>query len=99
MNRHTRILSVVSYITWIGWLVAFILRDHNDPVTHQHINQALNLNIIGVLVSTGYRIGGIISYISGIIAILCLILTVMGIVRALQMSAKPLPIVGNVSIF
>jgi len=99
MYKHTRILSVVSYITWLGWLVAFILRDHNDPVTHQHINQALNLNIIGVLVSTGYRIGGIISNISGVIAILALLLTIMGIVRALQMSDKPLPIVGKFSIF
>jgi uncharacterized membrane protein len=50
-------------------------------------------------VSTGYRIGGIISNISGVIAILALLLTIMGIVRALQMSDKPLPIVGKFRIF
>ena len=99
MSKHTKALSVISYITWLGWIVAFILRDKNDPITHQHINQALNLNIIGVLVSVGYRIGGMVSNIAGIISIVALILTIWGIVRAVQMSDKPLPIVGNFRIF
>ena len=98
MSKHTRLLSVISYITWIGWLVAFILRDRSDQVTYQHINQALNLNLIGILVSIGYRIGGIIQWVSGVIALLALILSIMGIVRAIQMSDKPLPIVGNMKI-
>ena len=97
-NKRTRLISVISYITWIGWLIAFILWDRNDEITHQHINQALNLNLIGILISVGYRIGGIISWACGIIALLALILTFMGIIRAVQMSARPLPIVGNMKI-
>ena len=99
MSKHTKLLSVVSYITWIGWIVAFILWDRKDQILHQHINQALNLNIIGVLASTGQRVGGVVTYVAGVIAILALILTIMGIVRAVQMSDKPLPIVGNFKIF
>ena len=91
--KHTRLLSVISYITWIGWIIAFIL---SDKVTTQHVNQALALNIIGILISAGNRIdSSIIHWAAGIIALIALILTIMGIVRAVQMSDKPLPIIGN----
>ena len=95
MYNHTRLYSVISYITWIGWIIAFILRDNRDQITRQHINQALALNIIGILVSAGNRIGGVIQWAAGIIALIALILTIWGIVRAVQMSAEPLPIIGN----
>ena len=97
--KHTKLLSVVSYITWIGWIIAFILREQGDKVTLCHINQAFNLNLIGILVSVGSRIGGVVGWAAGIIALGALILTIMGIVRAVQMSDTPLPIVGNMKIF
>ena len=59
----------------------------------------LALNIIGILVSTGSRIGGVIGWAAGIIALGCLILTIMGIVRAVKLSDEPLPIIGNFRIF
>ncbi|MGX8774920.1 MAG: DUF4870 domain-containing protein [Bacillota bacterium] len=93
--KNTRLCSIISYITWIGWIIAFIIRDKRDRVTLQHVNQALNLNIVGILVSAGSRIGGVIGWAAGIIAIGALILTIWGIVRAVQMSDEPLPIVGN----
>lgn len=93
--KNTRLCSVISYITWIGWIIAFILRDKRDQVTLQHVNQALNLNIVGILVSAGSRIGGVIGWAAGIIALLALILTIWGIVRAVQKNGEPLPIVGN----
>ena len=95
MNTHTRLFSVISYITWIGWIIAFVFRDKNDKITLQHVNQALTLNIVGILVSLGSRLGGVIEWAAGIIAIIALIFTIWGIVRAIQMSDKPLPIIGN----
>ena len=59
MNTHTRLFSVISYITWIGWIIAFVFRDKNDKITLQHVNQALALNIVGILVSLGSRLGGV----------------------------------------
>ncbi len=97
MNK-TQVLSAVSYITWIGWIVAFILGDRTNRVVRQHINQALNLNIIGILVSAGSRIGGVIGWVAGIIALISLIFTIWGIVRALKQSAEPLPFIGNVNL-
>jgi len=97
--KNTKVLSVVSYITWIGWIVAFILRDKYDRVVTQHLNQALALNIVGILVSAGTRIGGAIGWIAGIISLISLILAIWGIIRAIQGSAEPLPLIGNFKIF
>ena len=98
MYKNTKLYSAISYITWIGWIVAFVLSDKNDRLTRHHLNQALALNIVGILVSCGTRIGGVVAWAAGIISILAFVLTIMGIVRALQMSDKPLPIVGNFKI-
>ena len=38
MYRHSRLFSVISYITWIGWVIALALRDKGDPLVHRHIN-------------------------------------------------------------
>ena len=97
--KNTKVLSVVSYITWIGWIVAFILRDKYDRVVTQHLNQALALNIVGILVSAGTRIGGAIAWVAGIISLISLILAIWGIIRAIQGSAEPLPLIGNFKIF
>jgi len=82
--KNTKVLSVISYITWIGWIVAFILRDKYDRVVTQHLNQALALNIVGILVSAGTRIGGAIGWIAGIISLISLILAIWGIIRAIS---------------
>jgi len=99
MNTHTKLFSVISYITWIGWIIAFVLGDRGDRVLKQHLNQALALNIVGILVSAGSRIGGVIGFAAGIISIIALIFTIWGIVRAVKMSAEPLPFIGNFRIF
>jgi uncharacterized membrane protein len=99
MNKHIKLFSIISYITWIGWIIAFVFGDRNDRVLKQHINQALALNIIGILVSAGNRIGGVIEYVAGLIALGALILTIMGIWRAAHLSDEPLPVIGNFRIF
>ena len=99
MNKHIKLYSVISYITWIGWIIAFVFGDREDRVLKQHINQALAINIIGILVSAGARIGGVIGWAAGIISIGCLILTIMGIWRAAHLSDEPLPIIGNFRLF
>ena len=99
MNKHTKLFSIIAYITWIGWIIAFVFGDRNDPMLKHHINQGLAIQIIGILVTTGNRIGGIVGYVAGLIAILAFILTIMGIWRAAHLSDKPLPIIGNFKIF
>ena len=64
--EKSKLLAVVSYITWVGWIIALIMRDKNDSLVSCHLNQALMLNIvctIGSIISRFGLIGGIIGWV------------------------------------
>lgn len=95
MYAHSKLYSVLGYFTWIGWIVAFILRDRRDELVRQHLNQALILNLISSVASIMSRADGFIGWAGGIIDLATLILFIWGVVRAFKMSAEPLPLVGG----
>ena len=99
MNRHTKLYSVIGYITWIGFLVALLARDKDDKIVHRHLNQALIINLAETLGRVIGRLGGVFSVISEIIDIAVLVLFIMGIVRAFRMSDEPLPLIGDITLF
>lgn len=98
MNKKSNSAAVAAYITWIGFIVALVIRDQNDPFTTHHINQALVINIltlIGGVLAVFPLIGGIVS---GIINFLVLIFWCLGIYRAITWSMEPLPLIGEIHI-
>ena len=95
MNRHSRLYSIISYITWIGWIVAFFARDRDDGLVRRHLNQALIINLAETAGRLIGRLGGIFNVVGDIIDIAVLVLFIMGIVRAIRMSDEPLPIIGE----
>ena len=99
MYAHSKLYSALSYITWIGWIISFILRDRRDELVRQHLNQALVLNIISSIASIMSRADGFIGWAGGIIDLAALVLFIWGFIRALKMSAEPLPLIGNVRLF
>ncbi|MBR5756215.1 MAG: hypothetical protein IKX96_01520 [Firmicutes bacterium] len=99
MYKNTKLYSVISYITWIGWVIALLLRDKEDPIVRRHVNQALILNIGATIGSAIGKMGGIFGTIGGVIGLICLVLTIMGIVRAFKLSEEPLPIIGEWELF
>ena len=90
-------LSIVSYITLIGWLIAyFVGKDKADDLLKFHLKQSLGLMIFSFLLQivliiiisiTGI---GMLSIISFIIPVLI----VIGIINAANGVKKPLPIIG-----
>ncbi len=98
MNKNSRLFAVISYITWVGFVIAFILRDKDDTLVKRHLNQALLINIVETVGGILIRFGGIFATIGSIINIACLVLFFMGIIRAFKMSEEPLPIIGEYSI-
>ena len=46
MYRHSKLYAVISYITWIGFIIAMVARDPADPLVRRHLNQALLINLI-----------------------------------------------------
>ena len=97
MYRNSRLFAVISYITWIGFVAALLLRDPADPLVRRHLNQALIINLL----ETAARLLGrvrLFGFASEIIDIACLIFFLMGIYRAFKMDSTPLPVIGGVEL-
>ncbi len=98
MNKNSKLYSVLSYITWIGFLVALFARDKDDTLVRRHLNQALILNIISTLATAVSRLGGIFTTLGSIVDLAVFVFFVMGIIRAFKMSEEPLPVIGNITL-
>lgn len=87
---------MISYFTWVGFLVALVIGDRTDSFTNHHLNQALVINILSIA-------GGVLSIIpllgtmvAGIIDVVVVIFWIMGIYRAITWSMEPLPLLGDI---
>lgn len=87
MNK--KVTSIVAYITIIGWLIAFLAGDKEGA--KQHLNQALVLAIVELVVSW-------IPFIGGILGLVCFVFQIWGIVKACQDDDSPLPLVGGIQL-
>jgi len=95
MYNNSRTVAVVSYITWIGWIIAFLIRDRADRFAAHHLNQALVINLMkiaGGLCASLPRFGHSISAVVGVAAF---VLIIMGIYRAVHWNSDPLPVIGE----
>lgn len=96
MYRNTRLYSVLSYVTWIGFAASFVLHDRGDHMVEHHLNQALVINILETIGTILMRRRGLTGMAGNIIDVICLILFLMGIFRAAKMSDEPLPLIGDI---
>ena len=99
MDKKTT--ALVSYITLIGWLIAFFAgKDDADDFVKFHFRQSLGLHItsfvfsivLGIIVSTVPALSflGLISLV-----FLVLMLMIMGAMNANKGEKIPLPIIGQ----
>lgn len=96
MDKSRNIFSAISYVTWIGFLIAMVATDRSDRFVQHHLNQALVLNlasIVGGVLRVIPLIGGIAS---DIVSLAVLVFWIMGIARALRGSTEPLPVIGDI---
>lgn len=100
MDKKT--LSIVSYITIIGWLIAyFSYKDKTDKSSLEkfHLNQSLGLGILGI--AYGIITNIIASIVPSIAVILTIgniaifVLWIIGIINASKEEEKPLPVIGS----
>lgn len=98
MNNKT--LALVSYITLIGWLVAFFSsKDNRDPLVKYHLKQSFGLCIVGIIFNVVFsvliRIIPVLSYLFLIIALILFVFLIIGILNANKGENKPLPVIGK----
>lgn len=98
MNNKT--LAILSYITIVGWLIAFIKNNEQNPkdelVTY-HLKQGLGFFILAVAVNIACTILVMIVpflFFLNYVGLLLLVLWVFAIINAVNMQKKPIPVVG-----
>jgi uncharacterized membrane protein len=97
MNNKT--LSIISYITIIGWLVAYLIgKDKADALLKYHLRQSLGLAIVNIIFSVALTIiAGMVPSLSflGLIGYVFIVLWIMGIINAANGALKPVPLIGK----
>ena len=91
--KRSNVIAAISYFSWIGFLIALLVRDRRDEYIAFHMNQALLINILsmigGFATSSFPRIAGIMSFAVGV-------LWIIGVFRAATWNTRPLPIIGDI---
>ena len=96
-------ISIISYFSLIGWIIAFVLFNSNkSKLATFHIRQSLGLMLTAVglyIVMFVFLfipvLGWIISILMWISLIGVFVLWVIGLVSAINGQEKPVPIVGQ----
>ena len=84
--------GVVAYLSWIGLVLAFVLGDRTGAKVH--LNQALVLNLAGLVMNLLAWILPIL----GILTWVVFILWVMALVGAILEQEKKVPLLGEIVI-
>jgi uncharacterized membrane protein len=92
-------LSIVSYITIIGWLVAYFSgKEKADDLLKYHLRQSLGLVItafvLGIILNIIVMIIPALSFLS-FASIIILVLLILGAINAANEVKKPLPVIGK----
>ncbi|MDP2088097.1 MAG: hypothetical protein Q8J84_01705 [Flavobacteriaceae bacterium] len=90
-----KILAIVSYLTYIGTIIAFILNNQKkNEFASFHIRQAVGLGIIFLLVEilTAFSFHGIFKFA---FYIFLLVLWFIGFIGAINGEYKKVPILGD----
>lgn len=101
MNKKTT--DIVAYLTPLGLILAFIFGDREN--SRFHLNQALVLYIVGVLLNIVRKIlgwlpllGTIANWLCGIISLVLFIFWIIGIAAAITGVEKKVPILGEIKL-
>lgn len=93
--QEGKTMAIISYITWIGTVVAFIMNnDKRNYFASFHIRQNIGLALLSLAntfviarISDGWTVA--------IFAIGILILRIIGLIGAIQNEEKPIPLFGD----
>lgn len=81
--------GIVAYLTWIGWLIAFLAGDKEGAKFH--INQALVLAIASTIC-------GIILFVGWVAEIFVIVCWFIGFIGAINGEEKEIPLLGKIKL-
>jgi uncharacterized membrane protein len=95
-------ISIISYFTWIGWIIAFVMFNSNkSQLAAFHIRQSLTIMILGILCYIVQIMLLFIPFIGwaiiGILWVGLVVLWVLGLISAINGQEKPIPVIGTMA--
>ena len=95
-------IAIVSYMTWIGWIIAYVMHGNNKTqIGAYHLRQTLLLHILWVItwIIRWFLlfipvIGWMLFWLSWVIFIGLLVLWIVGLIAAINGEEKPIPVLG-----
>ena len=101
--RDNKIIAAVSYITPLGWIIAFLLhRENPNHLSGFHLRQSLGLLLSSAAISfvqfvfLGVPILGALTVsLAGVLNLLILVAIIYSIVQAVNGKTTYLPILGD----
>tara|TARA_B100000795_G_scaffold104061_1_gene76756 strand:- start:28593 stop:28916 length:324 start_codon:yes stop_codon:yes gene_type:complete len=92
--NNQKILAIVTYITLIGWIIAFMVNStKKNPLVTYHQRQALGIQLLYFGISVLITITGLVAL--QVLFFGVLIFIIIGITNASKEQEKPLPILGE----
>ena len=91
-------ISILSYITLIGWLIAYFSgKEKADDSARYHLKQGLGLIVFSFALSIVLQIVMSITHIYALsyISVVSLMLLIIGAINASNGAKKPLPFIGS----
>lgn len=91
-------LSIISYITIIGWIISFVMgKDNANSLLKYHLRQSFGLFIFGIVLGIALQVIMSITglYFLGYIGLINFALMIIGIINAANEAEKPLPLIGK----
>lgn len=96
---NTKTLSIVSYVTVIGWLIAYFSgKEKTDALLRYHLKQSLGMAVVSVLLSIVLNVvASIVPALSflGLSGFAILVFWVLGMINAANGALKPVPVFGK----
>lgn len=98
-----KVTGIVSYLSWIGWIIAFLAGDKEGAKFH--LNQSLVimismtvLSILSMVAGVIPVVGLIISLVVGILSLVLFVFWILGLVAACKQEEKAVPVIGNIQL-
>ena len=93
MNKNTKLFSVISYITWIGFLAALFLSEKDDKMVRHHLNQAICLCILQII-----RYAIHVDILQSLLSLILLFGFVVGMYGSITGKKTEIPLISQVKI-
>ena len=104
-TNNGKTVAIISYITWIGWIIAFVMHNSNKTSFGVfHLRQSgflylisIALPIIRSIFSGISGLSWIINLAVGIAGIALFVFWIIGLLAAINGEEKRVPFVGNMA--